>query len=65
MSGGRYVRPADTFPSFESRYEATGFSPRALAQELNESVHLYAVISSHQPDENAQVTRALAGLKHA
>lgn len=62
MSGGRYVRPADTFPSFESKYEATGFSPGALARELNECVHLYAVISGQQPDESEAVTRALAGL---
>jgi hypothetical protein len=62
MAGGRYVQPKDTFPSFESRYEATNFSPTALATELNENVVHYAVISGQQPDESQAVTRSLAGL---
>jgi uncharacterized protein with ParB-like and HNH nuclease domain len=62
MVGGRYVPPKDTFASFEARYEATGFSPRALAQALTEGVRHYAVISGQQTDENEQITRALAGL---
>lgn len=62
MSGGRYVPPKDTFMSFESRYEATGFSPKALAGALTASVRYYAVISGQEADESEQVTRALAGL---
>lgn len=62
MSGGRYVPPKDTFTCFESRYEATGFSPKALAGALTASVRYYAVISGQEADENEQVTRALAAL---
>lgn len=62
MSGGRYVPPKDTFASFESRYEATGFSPKTLAGDLTASVRYYAVISGQKVDESEQVTRALAGL---
>lgn len=62
MAGGRYVQPKDTFASFESKYEATGFSPTALATELNENVVHYGVISGWQPDESQVVTESLAGL---
>jgi len=62
MSGGRYVSPKDTFTSFESRYEATGFSPKLLAGALTTSVRYYAFISGQEADESEQVTRALAGL---
>lgn len=62
MSSGRYVAPKDTFASFEARYEATDFSPRALAQDLSESVRRYAVVSGQAADESMEVTRALAGL---
>jgi hypothetical protein len=62
MSGGRYVSPRETFPTFESRYEATGFSPRNLAQALTASVRYYAVISGQEADTGAQVTQSLAGL---
>lgn len=62
MAGGRYVAPKDTFVSFEARYEATGFSPKVLAQALTESVRHYAVISGQERDESQDVTQALAGL---
>lgn len=62
MSGGRYVAPKDTFPSFESRYEATGFSPKELARALTVSARQYAIISGQEADESAQVTQALTGL---
>lgn len=62
MSGGRYVAPKDTFTSFEARYEATGFSPKALARELLDNVRRYAVISGQRADESDGVTRSLAGL---
>jgi hypothetical protein len=62
MSGGRYVRLKETFPSFESRYEATGFSPKDLARALTASVRYYAVISGQQSDPSEGVTQALAGL---
>lgn len=62
MAGGRYVSPKDTFPSFEARYEATGFSPKTLAQELTASVRHYEVIAGRKADESDEVTQALAGL---
>jgi hypothetical protein len=62
MSVGRYVSPRDTFADFEARYEATGFSPRQLAQTLLEASRRYSIISGEQPDESAAVTQALAGL---
>ena len=60
--GSGYVSPSHTFPSFESRYEATGFSPVKLASELTTSARHYAIISGQQQDQNANVTQALAGL---
>jgi|CXWL01.1.fsa_nt_gi hypothetical protein len=62
MSGGRYVPPKDTFTSFESRYEATGFAPKALAGALTASVRFYAIISGQEEDDSEPVTHALAGL---
>ena len=62
MAEGRYVAPAETFPNFETRYEATDFSPRVLGQTLSASARAYAVISGQRPDENDDVSRALAGL---
>lgn len=62
MSGGRYVPPKETFPIFESRHEATGFSPKDLARALTASVRSYAVISGQEADESEPVTQALVGL---
>lgn len=62
MSDGRYVAPKATFTTFESRYAATGFSPKDLARALTASVRDYAVISGQQMDKNEGVTEALAGL---
>jgi len=62
MSSGRYVPPRDTFHNFESRYEATGFSPQDLARALTVSSQHYAVISGQSADENERVTQELAGL---
>jgi len=62
MIGGRYVSPKETFASFEARYEATGFSPKALAQELTQCARHYQVICGKRADESDAVTRALAGL---
>jgi uncharacterized protein with ParB-like and HNH nuclease domain len=62
MSDGRYVAPRDTFPEFEARYEATGFSPKALAQKLIASSAYYEVISGAASDRDEHVTTALAGL---
>jgi uncharacterized protein with ParB-like and HNH nuclease domain len=54
MSSGRYVAPKDTFSSFESRYEATGFAPRELGQALTTSARQYSVISGGEMDESEQ-----------
>lgn len=62
MAGGRYLAPKDTFAAFEARYEATGFSPKALALELIEGVRRYEVISGQQADASDAVTGALSGL---
>lgn len=62
MAEGRYVQPKLTFAAFEARYEATGFSPHALAQMLTRSVEHYAIISGQESDESAAVTEALEGL---
>lgn len=62
MSSGRYVSPKDTFPSFEARFEATGFSPKELARSLTVSSRHYAAISGELADESELVTQALAGL---
>ena len=62
MSDSRYVAPKDTFTDFEARYEATGFSPRALAGQLTDNSAYYAVISGATPDRDAPVTAALVGL---
>jgi len=62
MSSGRYLPPKDTFPSFESRYEATGFSPKELARGLTTSSLHYAMIAGQEADENERVTQALAEL---
>ena len=62
MVSGRYVPPKETFPNFESRYEATGFSPKELARGLAVSSVRYAVISGQAADEDQRVMQALAGL---
>ena len=40
-----YVPPKETFPRFESEYEATGFSPWELGAALTVSAQHYAIIS--------------------
>jgi len=62
MSDGRYVAPKETFTDFETRYEATGFSPKALAVQLTANSEFYEVISGAAPDRDQAVTAALAGL---
>src|SRR5260370_41143712 len=62
MADGRYVAPKETFTNFESRYEATGFSPKALAAQLTWNSQFYEVISGAAPDRDQAVTAALAGL---
>jgi uncharacterized protein with ParB-like and HNH nuclease domain len=62
MSTGRYVAPKDIFSEFESRYEATKFSPAELARQLSINSRYYAIISGVQTDQSPQVTQALAGL---
>lgn len=62
MMDGRYVQPKDTFATFESRHEATGFSPAKLADALLASARDYAVIAGRTADADAAVTEALHGL---
>jgi len=62
MSDGRYVQPKETFATFESRYEATGFSPKALAGDLLASARHYSVITGQVQDADGEVTGALVGL---
>lgn len=62
MMNGRYVPPKDTFPTFEARYEATGFSPNALADSILANARHYTVITGQAKDTDAQVTAALHGL---
>src|SRR5579871_3125657 len=62
MSSGRYVAPKDTFTDFEARYEATAFSPQALAAQLIANGRHYDVITGAAPDRDSAVTAALAGL---
>lgn len=62
MSSGRYISPKETFQEFESRYEATKFVANQLAADLLTSAKHYQIITGGQHDEDADVTRALAGL---
>ena len=62
MMDGRYVQPKDTFTTFEARYEATGFSPQVLTDELLTNARHYATIGGKQADASPDVTAALAGL---
>ena len=62
MRGGRYVRPASTFDTFEERYEGSGFSPAVLTQELSSFADYYEVINGWKPDPTPEVTKALAQL---
>ncbi len=62
MMDGRYVQPKETFATFESRHEATGFSPKALAEDLLVSARHYAVITGQEMGADGDVSAALAGL---
>jgi uncharacterized protein with ParB-like and HNH nuclease domain len=62
MSNGKYVAPKDTFPSFESRYEATDFAPKEVAQTILNAAQCYSVICGDENDESTDVTKALSGL---
>ena len=62
MMDGRYVQPKDTFTTFEARYEATGFSPQVLTDELLSNAKNYATIGGKLADVSPDVTAALAGL---
>lgn len=62
MAQGQYVQPKDTFATFESRNEATGFSPAELTAGLLTHARHYAAIVGDSKDDSAEVTHALAGL---
>lgn len=61
-SAGRYIGPKDTFPAFESRYAATGFSPLALTETLAQNAEYHEIIASKHEDMDSAVTHALLGL---
>jgi len=62
MAEGRYLKAISTFDAFEQRFEATDFSPHALAEVLVESVNRYTVIRGDRADIDPAVTAALAQL---
>lgn len=62
MSAGQYVQPNDTFGTFESRHEATGFDPVAVAMQLAVHARHYQVIAGESEDADTSVTEAVAGL---
>lgn len=62
MSDGDYIRPDDTFATFEARYEATDFSPRALAETLDRYTGYYGVITGARSDAEKSITLALQTL---
>lgn len=62
MSDGQYVQPSDTFATFESRYEATGFDPTALGAQLLRWAKHFAVIVGRIPDADSGVTKSLLEL---
>ncbi len=62
MMDGRYVQPKDTFGTFESRFEATGFAPISLADALLARARDYTTISGRSKDASPAVTEALWGL---
>jgi uncharacterized protein with ParB-like and HNH nuclease domain len=62
MRGGRYVRPASTFDTFEERYEGSGFSPVELTRELSGFADYYEIINGWKLDQTPEVTKALAQL---
>jgi uncharacterized protein DUF262/uncharacterized protein DUF1524 len=62
MSDGRYVSPKETFNEFEARYEATDFSPLALASHLLKASAHYEVINGAKADADGEVTAAMRSL---
>ena len=62
MAHGQYVQPKDTFATFESRNEATGFNPVTLTARLLTHARHYAAIVGEAKDASAEVTQALAEL---
>ena len=62
MADGRYVSPRETFNEFEGRYEATDFSPNALAATLLKASAHYEVIQGQKADQAVTVTLALQKL---
>ncbi len=62
MANGQYVQPKDTFATFETRNEATGFNPIALTESLLSHARHYAAITGNGADASLDVTRALSAL---
>lgn len=62
MSSGRYVPPKATFENFETRYEATDFSPHDLVKQLNICAADYEIIAGLSSDSDVRVTEKLADL---
>jgi len=40
--------PKETFPTFEARYEATDFAPRAVAEGILQGAEQYSIIRAKQ-----------------
>lgn len=59
---GQYVQPADTFATFESRNEATGFDPVMLVQTLRRHADHYAVITGAVEGDSLDIARGLREL---
>ncbi|MEO6138968.1 MAG: DUF4268 domain-containing protein [Luteimonas sp.] len=62
MAEGQYVQPKDTFATFESRNEATGFVPMTLASRLMAHARHYSAITGKADDASPEITNALAEL---
>ena len=62
MAEGQYVQPKDTFNTFEARFEATGFNPAVLAEQLAVQARDYASIAGWTQHAEPAVNAALAGL---
>lgn len=57
-----YIQPTATFEKFEAAYEATGFVPRQLVEDLLLHAKHHEIINTKISDDSSSVTQALAHL---